>query len=112
MSKAKDHLWDTTDLIRSVLRNVEVKALCGRSKTFTREVLDETEYFGGCKDCIERAAKRGHGEVRFGSKQGWTALLEKAWLADHPVRPSYTYSLGNVSTWNITTNWSTPKKDR
>lgn len=101
MSK-KLHIVDRAALIRSVLLEVPVAAVCGVVKVFTREDVESAATTGreACKGCaLGCLADHQKGDVVIGKSAGWTALIE----ADLKERLSR-----KQSTWTIATSGITP----
>lgn len=104
MSKQKDHVWATEDIVRSVILGHEVTALCGIKEVLTREILNDLEYFGTCKSCMTLLGEKStDGQIKVLGKVGWLATVEQAW------RTRYEASLPkfNAGSWTYTmkTNW-------
>lgn len=96
------HLWDSSEAVRSVLRQSKVTAACGEVKVLTREGFVEEPNSKTCPACIT-ACNGDYEEYTILSPRGWTALLEKVWLNEHPIggRVVYNFSFNtNANSWN------------
>lgn len=118
MTKKKDHLYLVDDLVKSVLLGVPATSACGRQTAFTRERLEETGYFNGCKDCMAVAGKEAAVKddvVRVHPKEGWQRLVERAWLlryeeATRPRVQLVNWGSGSSYGYNFTVqSWKSPK---
>lgn len=93
--KKKIHTFAVADIIRSVLRAQEVTALCGYTKTHTREEVDEVPGLissGASKPCsgCARAMNGLEEDATIRRARGWQEMLEHQWLHDNGRRVSAT----------------------
>lgn len=98
----KIHLWSVEDLGRSVLRDVEIAAVCGVTNKFAREDFTG-EWHQSCTECLEKHASKNNNEVRFIGPSGWMQILELAFVeATNPKSAwSFTISADNVRSWTF-----------
>lgn len=102
MAKKKGHLHASADVVRSVLKQERITAACGETRVLTREDIIDDDNYKVCQACIT-AAGRDNEEYTVLSPRGWTALLEKVWLAEHSPQawPVFRFTLSqNGDTFN------------
>lgn len=100
--KKLGHLFDVEDLAKSVLRGVEVKALCGYARSFTREDFP-CEWGDACAECVKGSAAHNDGEVRFMGPSEWTDIVERAFLSATAPRTRARITgqiIGSTITWD------------
>lgn len=103
MKKRTGHLYSTTDLARSALDGVEITAICGFTRTFTRDDLDGEWGDRSCTTCLAGLAEeQDNGHVTYRTPMTYVDLLEE-WVRDLR-RPRATV---HVNT-NGATNWTFP----
>ena len=74
-SNDKGHLYETEDMIRSVLLGVRVKSVCGVENVLTRDGIDNPGD-KGCGKCLHMLGTRA-GDSQIVGGNGWVHLLER-----------------------------------
>lgn len=105
---SKLHLVDAGALVRSVLMQKEATAACGETKVHTRKDIDAASDSSKkvCVACLKATGEKVRTqEVILSTPLGWTALLERVFLAEEAERTRPTWNVqwtsGQPVTWGF-----------
>jgi hypothetical protein len=91
---SKLHMVDPHELVRSVILQEPVEAICGFSKVFTREAIDKAagsqrKQCPACLTAVGNLARTTQTIIQ--APHGWLALLERVHAATYAPRTVHTY---------------------
>lgn len=94
---AKVHIYNRSEIVNSVLGGQSVAALCGLSKTLTRQTVDDAAKSKPvCKACALAIAELGKREgATIHAALGWVKLLEDE-TAARLARPAFRLTSSRV----------------